>query len=80
VSNCYNKSYIEGSYRLKNVSFDLPYLDLGVFEDIAQVLCDAVLWAQVLLCEVDGLLVGQDGGGVRAQELLLHTHVVIGNG
>lgn len=55
-------------------------LDLGIFEDIAQVLRNAVLWTQVLLSKVDGLLVTQDGCGVGSEELLFDTHVVIGNG
>lgn len=56
------------------------YLDFGVFENIAQVLSDAVLWSQVLLGEVDGLLVAKDGCRVRSEEFLFDTHIVVGDG
>ena len=56
------------------------YLNLGVLKDITEVLRDAILRPQVLLSEVNGLLVREDGGRVRAEELLLDTHVVVGNG
>jgi len=55
-------------------------LDFGVFENIAQVLSDAVLWSQVLLGEVDGLLVAKDGCRVRSEEFLFDTHIVVGDG
>ena len=58
----------------------MTYLDLSVLENVAKVLCDAVLRAQVLLCKVDGFLVGKDGRWVGAKELLLHAHVMIGDG
>lgn len=56
------------------------YLDLGVIEHVSQVLRDTIIWAQILLSEVDGLLVGQDRGRVRTKELLLDSHVVVGDG
>lgn len=55
-------------------------LDLGVFENVAQVLGDTVFGSQILLCEVHGLLVRQDRGRVGSEELLLNAHVVIGDG
>mmetsp|Transcript_5275 Transcript_5275/g.7063 ORF Transcript_5275/g.7063 Transcript_5275/m.7063 type:complete len:213 (-) Transcript_5275:649-1287(-) len=55
-------------------------LDFGIFENVSQVLRDAVLGAQVLLREVDSLLVAENGCGVRSQELLFHAHVVICDG
>ena len=57
----------------------MPYFDLCVFKNAPQVLSDAIIRAQVLLSEVDGLLVAKNGSGVRAEELLLYTHVVVGN-
>ena len=53
------------------------YLNFSVLKNVSQILCDAVLWPKILLCKVDGLLVRQDGCWVRAEEFLLHTHVVV---
>ena len=59
--------------------FVVTYLDLGVLKDIAEVLGDSVFRSQILLSKVHGLFVGKDGRGIRAEELLLDTHVVIGD-
>ena len=58
----------------------MTYFDLSVFENASQVLRDPVIRAKVLLGEVDCLFVTQNGRWVRTEELLLDTHVVIGNG
>ena len=41
---------------------------------------DAVLWSEVLLREVHGFLVGKDSSGVRSEELLLDSHIMISDG
>jgi hypothetical protein len=55
------------------------YLDFSVFKDVSQVLGDSIIVAQILLREVDCLLVAQDCSGVRLQELLFNTHVMVSN-
>ena len=59
--------------------FVATYLDFGILKNIAEVLSDAIFRSQILLSKVDGLFVGKDGRGIRAEELLLNTHVVIGD-
>ena len=55
-------------------------LVLRIFIHVLQVLCDAILRSQILLCEIYCLFVAKNSGRVRAQEFLLYTHVVVGNG
>ena len=58
----------------------VTYLVLSVLVNASQILCDSIIRSQVLLGEVHSFLVGEDGSGVRSQEFLLNTHVVVGDG
>jgi hypothetical protein len=55
----------------------VAYLDFSVFKYVSQVLGDSVIVAQILFSEIDCLLVAQDRSGVRLEELLFNTHVMV---
>lgn len=52
----------------------------GIFIDVSEVLGNAIIRSEVLLCEIHCFFVAQDGSRVRPQEFLLDSHVVIGDG
>ena len=64
---------------IKRESTENTYLDFSVFENISQVLGDAVIRSQVLFRKVDSLLVLQDRSRVRLQELLFNAHIMVSN-